>query len=485
MNSSIEVKSGAGSRLKYVDDLKGVSIIAIMLLHFEDGIFPAAVNVWIGYFMITAFYFASGWIEGCSENFYGWNTWWKKRKQSLVMPYLWFSLIILGCDLIFVMLGEMPPIILLRDIYKTLTLRGIGTLWFIPALLGGEVIARTFITGTFFRKILLISISFSYNALYTIWNQNYGHLNEIYRIVDAPFRSVFDIMNAWWIIVVGFYISKHYVNEINGWSKYSKCVATLAVLGFFTLSLQSAGGAINSCFVVGPLGMMLLCMCCERWKIFAIFEYFGKNSLIVMVTHYSILQQICIFIHRYFTGMEQLGGTSAFLYFAICLILEIPFIYGINRYFPQLIGKGSLLRFFERQEQPNIEVSQPLLVEIEGSGVGVVPVGVAQIVEIVNARQVRNGDHLCRKNSRQSRLTFRPQLEPVPPGVGKFAGKGDLRPPGQQRRPPQPVTLHRHRGFPPQVQNVLPRHFNMRHNLIHPQRRQFPRGHAVGHGQRS
>ena len=47
-----------------IDTLKGVSIGAIMLLHYEQGIFPDWLNVWIGSFMISAFYFTSGWGQG-------------------------------------------------------------------------------------------------------------------------------------------------------------------------------------------------------------------------------------------------------------------------------------------------------------------------------------------------------------------------------------------------------------------------------------
>lgn len=43
-------------RLYYLDILKGIAILCIMLLHYEDGVFSPQLNNVIGSFMITAFY---------------------------------------------------------------------------------------------------------------------------------------------------------------------------------------------------------------------------------------------------------------------------------------------------------------------------------------------------------------------------------------------------------------------------------------------
>ena len=54
-------------RLLYIDILKGIAILCITLLHFESGFFPAWLNSWIGNFMISAFYFSTGWITGTKK----------------------------------------------------------------------------------------------------------------------------------------------------------------------------------------------------------------------------------------------------------------------------------------------------------------------------------------------------------------------------------------------------------------------------------
>ena len=152
-------------RYRFIDILKGFSIIAIMLLHYENGVFPRYLNMWIGCFMVAAFYFISGWLMASKESD-SWSVWWKKRKNSLVMPYIYFSFIIIIFDILLCLLGEMQAKILFRDIYKTLVLRGIGTLWFIPALLGGEAITRVLLRVKWDKKLFIIAGSLLFGALY-------------------------------------------------------------------------------------------------------------------------------------------------------------------------------------------------------------------------------------------------------------------------------------------------------------------------------
>lgn len=50
-------------RTKYIDIAKGIAIICIVLLHFEDGLFPQQLNTFISSFMISMFYIVAGWID--------------------------------------------------------------------------------------------------------------------------------------------------------------------------------------------------------------------------------------------------------------------------------------------------------------------------------------------------------------------------------------------------------------------------------------
>ena len=311
----------------------------ICLLHFEDGIFPAWLNAWIGSFMISAFYWSCGWLTGMSETWYDWRTWWNKRRRSLVVPYLWFSAIILAFDLLMITIGEMPAKIFLRDLYKTAILRGIGPLWFIPALLGGEAIFRCFITGNVSGKMWILALACCGIVVYRWWDASYGRINELYRIADAPLRTMDNILNAWWVIAAGYLIAKRYGGERSAWSKWRCMWKAILLLTLFSILLFLPNGMSFAAYSLGPFGIMLLTMVAEKWRWLNLLEFFGVNSLIVMATHYSILQEICICLNRHITGHSQLSGFFALLYFGVCMVCEIPIIWGINRFVPPLTGR--------------------------------------------------------------------------------------------------------------------------------------------------
>ena len=117
--------------------VKGLSIMTLFFLHFENGWQTTDYNFFI--VRSPAFYIIVGWLWGLSKNRRSVREHWEKRLQGLVKPYFYFSLIFIAFDLIMVICQQFEQFVLYRDIYKTICLKGIGTLWFLPALLGGEI----------------------------------------------------------------------------------------------------------------------------------------------------------------------------------------------------------------------------------------------------------------------------------------------------------------------------------------------------------
>lgn len=127
-------------RARYIDIVKGISIICIVLLHYEDGIIPKQIDMFIGSFMVSMFYVTSGWLDAQREKQQSLKELVRKRWYQLGIPYLWWTAIILVFDLILWGLGYYDIYFIGREIYKSIMLRGIGTLWFLPALFGGEIL---------------------------------------------------------------------------------------------------------------------------------------------------------------------------------------------------------------------------------------------------------------------------------------------------------------------------------------------------------
>ena len=217
------------SRDSSIDILKGISILSIMLLHFEQGLFPERLNSWLGNFMITAFYFTSGWVQSYKSDF-SFKELAKKRWLTLGIPYIYYSGLLIVVSIVFWGMGHYDSRIVLRDIYKTITFRGIGTLWFLPALFGGELLAWKFRHTGLCKRTFLICTTLIVISIYSYWNRTYAHLGDMWRVLDSPFRVLRDTMGAWYVIVIGYYLGKLYQFELAEMSLVKKIFLAFVVL---------------------------------------------------------------------------------------------------------------------------------------------------------------------------------------------------------------------------------------------------------------
>lgn len=328
-------------RERYIDIVKGLSIICITFLHYEQGILPQSINIFIGSFMITAFYVTSGWVSAMHPTQRTLKELIKKRWKQLGIPYLWWTAIILAFDLILLFFGYYDSYFIGREIYKSITLRGIGTLWFLPALFGGEIIWYLLKSNS---KAWLILLALTFSLCYMFfYGQILGSKTEmIYRIVDAPFRTIHNILEAWVGIAFGYYTYNLLKNNILQSSQLLLaiygvlvCTAAFIIVNFLNIPYPLKG-LIGP--LIGPLGLLLLAKSIQEWKIMNLFNYWGLNSLNLMVTHYSIILVIFTIIVENVFNLPFSGWITI-----ICFILSMPIQYTlvplINKYANFTLGK--------------------------------------------------------------------------------------------------------------------------------------------------
>jgi len=320
-------------RDRSLDILKGISIIAIMLLHYEQGIFPEWLNTWIGSFMVAAFYMTAGWVLALKP-LPDISTACRKLWHSLGIPYVTFSILICCFTALMCLAGWMKWEILLRDIWKFFTLRGIGTLWFLPALFCGEILFLYFQRCKITGKLLLFILICVYLSRYESWFAVYREQSVLYKLIDAPLNALSRICCAGISITVNYHLSLWFRSELEQKSRLWLLFFGVVILIFYTALIL---GGIRTdlglgCSIWGPWGLLLLIRGSIDFPIHRIFEYFGKNSLIVMALHFSIIQQICILLNQHFTGNPRLYGWSAFAYFAVSVLLLVPCIILVRRY---------------------------------------------------------------------------------------------------------------------------------------------------------
>lgn len=335
-------------RLNYLDILKGIAILCIVLLHYEDGIFPECINIIIGSFMITAFYVNTGILYAIKSEKPTLRKLATKRFKGLIKPYIWFSILILLFDSILWLFKEQSTLFLLKELFYTITLRGIGTLWFLPVLYIAELI---FIRSLSHKCWIIIVISsIAYLLLYGWLVQN-DLLSQFSDIQNAMLSSLFLTINriiiAIGIIEISFIIEKRYGKILHNTAKRGLLWGVLFVMiGVvlickFNFSILYIIDWVRKmiAYVLLPYGLSLILYTTKQSCITQILSFYGRNSLIVMATHYSFLLSICTLVNKYWGTGGNLMGIASLIYFIISVIIEIPIIYLVNKHFKFLIGK--------------------------------------------------------------------------------------------------------------------------------------------------
>lgn len=330
------------TREKYIDIVKGLSILCITFLHYEQGILPQSINVFIGSFMITAFYVTSGWVSAMHPSQRTIKELIKKRWKQLGIPYLWWTAIILIFDFTLWGFGYYDLKHIGAEVYKIITLRGIGTLWFLPALFGGEIIWN-WLKNQKKAWIILLALILTFSYRYFYDQIFHGETETIYRILDAPFRTIRNMLQAWVGIAFGFYafnIGKKYILESSktalAFSGLTFCILAYISAIYLPECLKPIWGLLAP--LLGPLGWLLLAKSVQEWKFLDIFNYWGINSLNLMVTHYSITLVLFTIVIENVLKQPFYGWITI-----ICFILSMPIQYLlvplINKYAKFTLGK--------------------------------------------------------------------------------------------------------------------------------------------------
>lgn len=328
-------------RQRYIDIVKGLSILCIAFLHYEDGVLPQCVTNFIGSFMITAFYVSSGWLDAMKDSQRSLNELVKKRWKQLGMPYLWWTAIIIVFDLVLLAFGFYDLKFIGKEVYKALLLRGIGTLWFIPALFGGEVIWHLLKR----RNPWLIVVAFLLSAVYlhcyhTISQQ---HTDSLSRIIDAPFRTLCNVLSAWIAVAFGWYAYRLLNDGLLKANSLklaaiglSLCLVSFVSASFLPQWLEFCAGYLAT--LLGPLGLLLLAKSSQSSAWLCPLDWWGRNSLNLMVTHYSITLVLFKIVVTLWMNQPFYGWITV-----ICFLLSMPvqylFVAVVDRYCKFTLGK--------------------------------------------------------------------------------------------------------------------------------------------------
>lgn len=316
-----------GERLSYIDDLKGIAIMAVTLAHILDAMWPdkTYIQTWCYSWELAAFFIAGGFLFGIKKSNTKFLNWFKKGLLGLGWPYITFSII-------YILFNR-------GGIKSTIFLFGIGALWFLPTYFVGRIgiyvienVRRPNVLGGGYIVLSIIMSIIIENFYYdTVWRMDGMFVLTLFaRFVTAAA-----------LMYVGFILSD-YINKIKMYFKnhtFLKCVCCL-IFGGAMAYLNTVGVNLRYGYFGNPilfyisaiftvLGFIML----FSRKSFKMLEYFGKNSITIFLLQNAIVQLASKIVS--FVKMDTLQFEHRFflilIIFVVVMMGAILFTEIVNR----------------------------------------------------------------------------------------------------------------------------------------------------------
>lgn len=340
-------------RLDYIDMVKGVGIILVVIGH--STYVSDTVLTWLASFHMPLFFLVSGMLfahkNSVQEPF---PVYVKKRFFGMMIPYFWFSLIYIGVDYYY--LYAHPELITKEFIHaavlQALSLFGISVLWFLPAIFFGEICfyglmkkcsaLTAAMLGFVFVWIPVIGkkwVETSINMEENAWMTWLGNL----------LLALLRLFPAVVFLLIGYGI--YFLLKRYHFQPVLEIAAGLLLL-LFNAAIAFANGRVDMHYLVfnhlfyyyagacsAALGLLLIFRNVKRIWLLA---FLGSNSLIVMLTHLDC--QVMSTAIRFAAGMNQFIPRAKDLMFLVnlygaLLIGELVLIVLVNRIGFFLIGR--------------------------------------------------------------------------------------------------------------------------------------------------
>ena len=362
------MNTGIKKRYEHIDYTKGMGILLIMLAHVIQNFGPMqGVNSFVRAFHVPVFFIASGYlfayryieVNGIQDRDISFSKidigqYIKKRAKVLLIPYVIFSLFnsLLKFAVLYITGGLNKDAI--NDELVQLLITGNGTVWFLTTLFLTEClvvslysiiekrIKRDNKSGYIYITLLAVVFLICIVIPFYICNENSPAMIILVRVMMALGYYVLGVLFNWKFVVY------RHIRSI--W-----CAIVLVILGtatwkivgcdvdFFNGHFTNPVGSILSSILLS-FGTIILLYNLEKSNVLVyitkMLGYFGKNSIIAMLVHPTVLLCITFPLGGW---MSSLVGARAcivsIVIFTLLAAAEVPFIWFINKYVPFIIGK--------------------------------------------------------------------------------------------------------------------------------------------------
>lgn len=352
-------------RIRYLDMARGLGMLFVVMGHVEY--INVDVRQWIAAFHMPLFFLLSGILiyekREEKKNYIGTIA---KKLRRIMIPYAVFSLLsfcVEGGRVALKGLDEWD--VVLRQFFQSLCFQGVSTLWFLPALFVSEVVfigvrKKTSHIGTIIISCVLVGVTSFLNIQEKAFYEIHGGVLRwelLHDVGSMLIRNFFCVG----FVMVGYYTDKLFLRKVQ--KKELELLVFFLCAGVAILTIAATTGVdlrfmqLNflplylGAAVSGAITVILGCRLLEKISVAPlnwVLEYYGRNSLIVMVTHMDLRVLYCsikLAGKVPFLSKSPLGYASVIV--LMVFLLEIPVIWIINHFFPFVLGKAKKEARFE------------------------------------------------------------------------------------------------------------------------------------------
>ena len=347
----------SNERIKYLDIAKGIGIILVIMGH--SGFLSDTLNFFVNSFHMPLFFVISGALMYFKkEENKPFGEFMGAKVDALLTPYFWFSFFILLFYMIqgFVQktfFSEFVPGFSARLI-SIFTFDGDSVMWFLPALLLGEII--TYLVYRYVRRAYCFPVSIALGAIAYLLSLLLPSLETkpesnwtfafllLARVLLRGFISSF-------FVAAGYFFFETVEKLLKPMNRIAYAVIGMAMLlGTLFLSryvphndyhrlMLGNGYMYMICALLGSFGVILFSMGIEHFRLL---EFFGRNSLVIMCTHldFCLLYlgiQFAWVINEFVTHAKSY--IFMFVIVTTVLALESLIIMFFNYFCPFMLGK--------------------------------------------------------------------------------------------------------------------------------------------------
>ena len=342
-----------GKRLSYLDMAKGIGIILVLYGHL---IYTGEyVRVWISAFHMPLFFVISGITLSMGtkdeKDIKGRIA---KKARTLLIPYMWFSIIYFVVDIGNVILNKITMYDFKSNIIATLTFAGKSVMWFITALFISQVIlvllqSKLSDAGVIISVIIIAVIScLCAPYIREAYANNEGSLG-VTALLSFP-KSIVRSGTVIPYVAAGYYARKYYdkyrflADKI--YIRIIACIVSFGLCVFISITnwaVDTNNIILNNPFLYyagGMLGSISIISFCALLPSIGILEMVGRYSLVTMAIHLDMYVlwaglQVGLLVYGICPKSKLLTTVTVI----VTLIIGCIAGYIVERFFPFILGR--------------------------------------------------------------------------------------------------------------------------------------------------